>query len=414
MIKFLFDRDTWQEVYDSMSKNKLRTVITMVGVWWGILLLIALLGAARGMENSFNRMFGDFATNSVFIWGQSTSKPFKGFQEGRRVNLKLSHAKKIEENIEGIEFVVPRNRNQALVVRNFLSGSYSVNGDYPLLDKVQKKKLINGRFINQNDIDDNKKVAVISEDIYKQLFVKDELAIGQYIQMNSINFTIIGVFQTGNANMGPSSDIHIPFTTFQQIYNKGDTIGWLMITGKPEYNIKQIEEDAKLLLRNLNKIHPKDKRAFGSFNLGKEFAKITGFLKGMQFLTWFIGIATLIAGVFAIGNILLITVKERTKEIGVRRALGATPFEIKRQIVVEAVFMTLVAGLLGIISGGWILIAADSAWGQGDDATFVNASVSIAVVFIALLVLVTLGTLIGLIPAFKATSIKPIEALREE
>ena len=414
MIKFLFDRDTWQEVYDSMSKNKLRTVITMVGVWWGILLLITLLGAARGMENSFNRAFGDFATNSVFVWGQSTSKPFKGFQEGKRVQLKLSHAKKIEENVEGIEFVVPRNRNQALVVRNFLSGSYSVNGDYPLLDKVQKKKLLNGRFINQNDIDGKKKVAVISEDIYKQLFEKDEKAIGQYIQMNSINFTIIGVTQNGNANMGPSSDIHIPFTTFQQIYNQGETIGWLMITGKPEYNIKQIEEDAKLLLRNLNKVHPQDKRAFGSFNLGKEFAKITGFLKGMQFLTWFVGIATLIAGVFAIGNILLITVKERTKEIGVRRALGATPFEIKRQIVVEAVFLTLVAGLLGIISGGWILIAADNTWGQGDDATLVNASVSIAVVFVALLLLVTLGTLIGLIPAFKATSVKPIEALREE
>ena len=414
MIKFLFDRDTWQEVYDSMSKNKLRTAITMVGVWWGILLLITLLGAARGMENSFNRAFGDFATNSVFVWGQSTSKPFKGFQEGRRVNLKLSHAKKIEENVEGIEFVVPRNRNQALVVRNFLSGSYSINGDYPLLDKVQKKKLLKGRFINQNDIDDNKKVAVISEDIYKQLFEKDELAIGQYIQMNSINFTVIGVSQTENANMGPSSDIHIPFTTFQQIYNQGDKIGWLMITGKPEYSIKQIEEDAKLLLRNLNKIHPKDKRAFGSFNLGKEFAKITGFLKGMQFLTWFVGIATLVAGVFAIGNILLITVKERTKEIGVRRALGATPFEIKRQIVVEAVFLTLIAGLIGIISGGWLLIAADNAWGQGDDAALVNASVSIAVVFVALLLLVTLGTLIGLIPAFKATSIKPIEALREE
>ena len=414
MIRFLFNRDTWQEVYDSMSKNKLRTAITMVGVWWGILLLITLLGAARGMENSFNRAFGDFATNSVFVWGQNTSKPFKGFQEGKRVRLKLSHAKKIEENVEGIEFVVPRNRNQAFVVRNFLSGSYSVNGDYPLLDKVQKKKLLNGRFINQNDIDDNKKVAVISEDIYKQLFEKDEQAIGRYIQMNSINFTVIGVAQNSNANMGPSSDIHIPFTTFQQIYNQGDTIGWLMITGKPEYNIKQIEEDAKLLLRNLNKIHPQDKRAFGSFNLGKEFAKITGFLKGMQFLTWFVGIATLIAGVFAIGNILLITVKERTKEIGVRRALGATPFEIKRQIVVEAVFLTFIAGLLGIISGGWMLIAADSAWGQGDDATLVNASVSIAVVFIALLILVTLGTLIGLIPAFKATSVKPIEALREE
>lgn len=413
-MKFLFEIDTWQEVYDSMSKNKLRTGITMVGVWWGILLLIALLGAAKGMENSFNRIFGDFATNSVFVWGQSTSMPFKGFQEGKRVRLKLSHVDKIKDNIAGIEFVVPRNRNQALVVRNFLSGNFSVNGDYPLLDQIQKKKMIEGRFINQNDINLNKKVAVISEDIYKQLFEKDENPIGAYVQMNSINFTIIGVFQNGNVNMGPSSDVHIPFTTFQQIYNQGDNIGWMVITGKPEYNIKQIEADTKLLLRNLNKIHPRDKRAFGSFNLGKEFAKVTGFLTGMQFLTWFVGIATLIAGVFAIGNILLITVKERTKEIGVRRALGATPFEIKRQIVVEAVFLTIMSGLLGIISGGWILIFIDRAWGQGDDATLVNASVSISVVFIALIILVILGTLIGLIPAFKATSVKPIEALREE
>ena len=414
MIKFLFDRDTWQEVYDSMSKNKLRTIITMIGVWWGILLLIGLLGSARGMENSFNRLFGDFATNSVFIWGQNTGKPFKGFQEGRRVRLSLSDAKKIEENIEGIEFVVPRNQNQSLVVRNFLSGNFSIAGDYPLLDAVEKKKLIHGRFINQNDMDAKKKVAVISEDIYKQLFKKDEKAVGEYIQINNINYTVIGVFEEGKISMGPSIDLHIPFTTFQQVYNQGEQIGWMMITGKPEYDIVQIETDSKLLLKNLNKIHPQDNRALGSANAGKEIAKVTGFLTGMQFLTWFVGIATLIAGVFAIGNILLITVKERTKEIGVRRALGATPFEIKRQIVVEAVFLTLVAGVFGIISGGWILILIDHLYGQGDDAVLVNASVSILVVFIALLILVTLGTLIGLIPAFKATSIKPIEALREE
>ncbi|MGB6267501.1 MAG: ABC transporter permease [Olleya sp.] len=413
-MMFLFERDTWQEVYDSLSKNKLRSALTMVGVWWGILLLIGLLGSAKGLENSFNRLFGDFATNSVFVWAQSTSKPFKGFQEGRQVQLKISDAKKIEENVEGIEFVVPRNQSSALVVHNFLSGNFSVNGDYPLLDQVQKKKMIRGRFINQTDIDDNRKVVVISEEIYKQLFEKDAEMIGEYIQLNGMNFKVIGMFETSNGNMGPSSDIHIPFTTFQQIYNMGENIGWMMITGKPEYDIAQIEADSKLILRNLNKVHPDDNRAFGSFNLGKEFAKITGFLTAMQFLTWFVGIATLIAGVFAIGNILLITVKERTKEIGVRRALGATPYEIKRQIVVEAVFITLLAGLLGIITGGWILIALDSAFGQGTEAVIVNASVSIAVVFIALIILVVLGTLIGLIPAFKATSIKPIDALREE
>jgi putative ABC transport system permease protein len=222
------------------------------------------------------------------------------------------------------------------------------------------------------------------------------------------------MFENESQNMGPGSDIHIPFTTFQLIYNQGENIGWMMLTGKPEADISQIEQDTKLLLKNLHDIHPEDKRAFGSFNLGKEFSKIKGFLTGMQFLTWFVGLATLVAGVFAIGNILLITVKERTKEIGVRRALGATPFEIKRQIVLEAVFITILAGLIGIISGGWILIAIDTFLGQGDDAVFVNASVQISIVFVALVILVFLGTLIGLIPAFKATSIKPIEALREE
>ncbi|MCB4799293.1 ABC transporter permease [Neotamlana laminarinivorans] len=414
MLKFLLERDTWQEIFDSLGKNKLRSILTMVGVWWGILLLIGLLGSARGLENAFNRLFGDFATNTVFVWGQSTDQAFKGFQKGRQVSLSLNDAKSIEANVEGVEFVLPRSQQTVSATRNFLSGSFQMAGDYPLLDQLQKKNLIHGRFINQNDINDRKKVVVISEDSYQQLFEKDEEAIGTYIEINDINFKVIGVFEVGNVNMGPRTDMHVPFTTFQQIYNRGDKIGWMMITGQPEYDIKQIETDVKLMLKNLNDIHPEDERAFGSFNLGKEFKKMTGFLVGMQFLTWFVGIATLIAGVFAIGNILLITVKERTKEIGVRRALGATPYEIKRQIVTEAVFLTLMAGLLGIITGGWILIIMDYFFGQGPDAAIVNASVSIAVVFLALLILVALGTLIGLIPAFKATSIKPIEALREE
>ena len=194
MFKFLFESDTWQEVFDSFSKNKLRSILTMVGVWWGILLLIGLLGSARGLENSFNRLFGSFATNSVFVWGENTSKPFKGFQEGKQVRLSLTDAKKVEENVEGIEFVLPRSQQGANVTRNFLSGNFQLAGDYPLLDQLQKKKLINGRFINQNDIDGNKKIAVISEDTYKQLFEKNEDAIGKYIDVNGINFTVVGIF----------------------------------------------------------------------------------------------------------------------------------------------------------------------------------------------------------------------------
>ena len=412
MFRFLFDIDTWQELSESLTKNKIRTIITMIGVWWGILLLIALLGSARGIENKFNVQFGDYATNSVFIWGQSTSKPFKGYQEGRAPRLKFSHLDKIKNNVQGIKVLLPRNQRQSQVVRGVLYAGFGVIGDFPLLDKVQKKNLTNGRFINQNDIDQNKKVAVISTDAYEQLFEKDENAIGEYIEIDDINYKVVGVFKQGDFDFG--GQIHIPFTTFQKVYNQGDNIGWIMVTGEEGYDILQVEKDVKLVLKNLNYVHPDDNRAFGSFNLGELFKRFEGFLLGMQFLTWFVGIATLIAGVFAIGNILLITVKERTKEIGIRRAIGATPFEIRRQIVLESVVLTTIAGILGIISGGWILMAIDATVGQGPDSVLVNASVSIFIVFVALIILVIFGSLIGLIPATRATIIKPIDALREE
>ena len=412
MFRFLFDKDTWQELRESLTKNKLRTIITMIGVWWGILLLIGLLGSAKGIENKFSVQFGDYATNSVFIWGQTTSKAFKGFQQGRYPGLKLSQLEKIKNQVKGIKFLLPRNARDAQVVRGVQYDNFGISGDFPLLDKIQKKNLISGRFINQLDINDSKKVAVISDDVYKQLFAVDEKAIGEFIKINDIGYKVVGVFEQGDFDFG--GQLHIPFTTFQQVYNQGDNIGWITVTGEEGFDIRQIEKDVKLALKNLNYVHPDDNRAFGSFNLGELFDRFEGFLKGMQFLTWFVGIATLIAGVFAIGNILLITVKERTKEIGIRRAIGATPFEIKRQIILESIFLTIIAGIFGIISGGWILIAMDSAYGSGPDSILINASVSIFVVFIAVIILVLFGTLIGLIPANRATSIKPIDALREE
>ncbi|MFD0993627.1 ABC transporter permease [Tenacibaculum geojense] len=412
MLKFIFDSDTWQEIYGGIRKNKLRTIITIIGVLWGIFLLVVLLGAARGMENNFKNIFGDFATNSVFIWSQRTEKPFKGFQKGKMVQITTDDIRILKEEFEEIKYLAPRSQTSGNVIKGFKSGNYNVSGDYPVLDQVQKKDLIYGRFINDNDIENKSKVIVIDEEMYKQLYEKDEYPIGQYVIINNVNYKVVGVYKKGNINFG--DDSYIPFTTFQQVYNRGNRINWMMVTAHDGVDINQFESDLKLALKNLHKVHPEDNRAFGSFNMGKEIGKVTGFLTGMQFLTWFVGIATLIAGVFAIGNILLITVKERTKEIGIRRALGATPIEIRKQVVLESVFLTTVAGMIGIVLGGAVLFLIDTLFGSGPDPTLLNPTVNIPIVLLAFFILVVLGTLIGLIPAYMATLIKPIEALREE
>jgi putative ABC transport system permease protein len=414
-MKFLFDSDTWQEIYGSIRKNKVRTSITIIGVLWGIFLLVVLLGATRGLENSFNKLFGNFATNSVFVWTQSTDTPFKGFQEGRRFTLNMNDIEVLKsEYSEEIKFLAPRNQTSNLIIRDFKTGTFKVSGDFPILDQIQKKKLIYGRFINQNDISSTAKVTVISEDMYKQLFEIDELPIGQYIKINSINYKVIGVYKPSNTIDFDGDTAYVPFSTFKKVYNTANNIDWMMITANEGTDIEQMESDVLLTLKGLHKVHPDDKRAFGSANLGKEIGKVTGFITGMQFLTWFVGIATLIAGVFAIGNILLITVKERTKEIGIRRALGATPKSIRQQIILESVFLTTVAGMLGIILGAFVLFIIDIKYGQGEDAALVNPTVDIPIILIAVVTLIVLGTAIGIIPAHMATVVKPIEALREE
>ena len=349
----------------------------------------------------------------AFLYGETKQvNLLKGFKKENQFIL-IGDVEKIKNEIEGIDLIAPRSQSGGLVIRKFQSGSFNISGDFPVLNKIQNKNIIYGRFINDNDIKQKKKVCVIEEEVYKQLFDKDEYPIGELISINSINYTVVGLFKASET-IRLGDNIHIPFSTFQQVYNRGDNISWMIITGEKESDIVQIEKDSKLILKNLHNVHPQDKRAFGGMNLGDMFAKITEFLTGMQFLTWFVGIATLIAGVFAIGNILLITVKERTKEIGIRRALGAKPWEIKRQIILESIFLTGIAGALGIISGGFVLMLVDILVGQGEDSILLNPTVDIPVILISAITLVVLGTLIGMIPAQTAVSIRPIEALREE
>lgn len=420
-MKLLFKADTWEEIFSSINKNRVRTVLTVIGVLWGIFVYIAMSGAAKGLDNGFERQFESVAMNSLFAWSQSTSKPYKGFRTGRRIQLKLSDIDVLKKRIPEIQYIAPRNAtgvfggSPALTVRGQKSGSYNVYGDFPVYTKIATKKIYDeGRFINQSDIDYNRRVCIIGERTKRELFDDDEEAVGGFVRINGIYFRVVGVHKfVPGGGFESDSDIFIPFTTFNRLYNKGDEVDFMSIAAFDDADIIQVEKDVKTVLKSIHQVDPTDERAFGSFNLGEVFGRIKGFANGLTFLSLVIGVATILAGVIGIGNILLISVKERTKELGVRRALGATPAEVRNLILVESVFLTVISGVMGIILGAATLSLVNNLT-EGSDFPYTNPTVPIPYVIGALALMVILGTLIGLIPAQRAVSIRPIEALREE
>jgi len=422
-LKIIFDRDTWQEIFGSIQKNKVRTIITVIGVLWGIFIYIALSGSANGLDNGFEREFENIAMNSMFVWAQSTSIPYEGFKTGRNPQLKLKDAQTLRNNIPEIQFIAPRNvrgvfdgTSGSQIVRGSKSGTYNIYGDFPEYTKIATKKIYDkGRFINQSDIDNARKVCVIGERTQKELFEKDEEPVGKFVRIDDIYFQVIGVHKyIQGGGFESDGDVFIPFATFKKLYNTGENVEWFTIAAYDDADVVQVEKDVKQTLKRIHRVSPKDERAFGSFNLGEVFNRIMGFARGVTFLSLVVGIATIIAGVIGIGNILLISVKERTKELGVRRALGATPSEVRMQIILESVFLTVIAGIFGIILGAFVLAGINAGTANLEDFPYTNPTVPISFVLGALAIMVTLGTLIGLIPAQRAVSIKPIDALREE
>lgn len=420
-MKLLFKADTWDEIFSSINKNRVRTILTVIGVLWGIFVYIAMSGAAKGLDNGFERQFESVAMNSLFAWSQSTSKPYKGFRTGRRIQLKLSDVDVLKKRIPEIQYIAPRNAtgvfggSPALTVRGQKSGSYNVYGDFPVYTKIATKKIFDqGRFINQSDIDYDRRVCIIGERTKRELFEDSEEAVGSFLRINDIYFRVVGVHKfVPGGGFESDGDIFIPFTTFNKLYNKGDEVDFMSIAAFDDADIVQVEKDVKAVLKSIHQVDPTDERAFGSFNLGELFGRIKGFANGLTFLSLVIGIATILAGVVGIGNILLISVKERTKELGVRRALGATPSEVRNLILLESVFLTVVSGVMGIILGAGALSLVNKLT-QDTDFPYTNPTVPIPYVLGALVLMVVLGTLIGLIPAQRAVSIRPIEALREE
>lgn len=423
-MNIIFRKDTWQEIYHSLRNNKLRTFLTMIGVGWGMFLFVSLLGAAKGMENGFDKLFSGFATNSIFMWAQNTSIPYNGFPKGRQVHLHLPDIDMLENRINEIDYISPQNSRGnfgtagELMNRAGKTSTYTLTGDYPIGNKISEKKLIFGRYLNDADVSGNKNVVVIGEGIYKNFFdaSKNENPIGKSINIKGIFFNVIGVYKVAKAGGPMDNDVtaYIPLSTFTKMYNDGDRVDFFAIVSKPEADLVQVENQAKEELKQKNSVSPDDTNAFGSFNLGTMFQKMTGFLTGMQLLTIVVGSLTILAGVIAISNILLITVKERTKEIGIRRALGAKPAEVRNQILLESVVITIASGMLGFIFGIFTLMIADILTKNQDSFPFYNPTVEYSDVFTAMAIMIVLGLIIGMIPAQRAVKIRPIEALRSE
>ncbi|MCL6216810.1 ABC transporter permease [Zunongwangia pacifica] len=421
----MFSRDRWDEIIEALTANWFRTLLTAFGVLWGIFILVILLAAGKGLENGIKQGFSGMATNSMFMWSQNISKPYKGLPKGRRYNFKLGDVEAIKQTVPGLEIVSPRNQLGGFggannVVRGLNSGAYNVYGDYPEIIRQQPMDITSGRFINYSDIKDNRKVAVIGEGVRTGLYDIKEEVLGTYIKINGVNFMVIGTYKKNGSGGGNAEEmqkeIFVPFTAFSQAFNMGDVVGWMAITANDDHSITELKNSVFDVIKSRHSIAPDDDRAVGNFDLYEEYSRINRLFIALRLVAYFVGTLVLLSGIIGISNIMLIVVKERTNEIGVRRALGASPWNIRGQILLESIFLTIISGMAGIILSTLVIFIINMILDGMDtsEMMFINPSVNIGVVLIALAILVISGLLAGLIPAQNAIKIKPVDALRTE
>ncbi|MFD1293905.1 ABC transporter permease [Lutibacter holmesii] len=419
----MFNKDRWNEIIEVLSSNWVRTLLTAFGVFWGIFILILLLAAGKGLENGIKQGFGDAATNTMFIWTRTITKSYDGMAKGRRYNYRLSDVADIRENVPHLRFISPRNqlggfRGANNVIRGLNVGAYNVYGDYPEIIKQEPMDITSGRFINYADINSKRKVAIIGEGVQTGLYDKGENPIGTYIKIQGVNFMVVGTYKkknTGGDGEEDQSQIFVPFTAFSQAFNRGDKVGWMAITANDDTPITALKNQIFDIIKKNHKIHPDDKRAVGFFDLYEEFSRVESLFMALRVIAYFVGTLVLISGIIGVSNIMLIVVKERTKEIGIRRALGATPNTIRGQILTESVFLTIISGMAGIVFGAvciYLINYALSASGPID--MFANPSVNLGVITTALTILILSGLFAGFIPAQNAIRLKPVDALRNE
>ena len=424
----MFDRDRWQEILSAIKKNKLRSALTAFGVFWGIFMLVIMIGSGNGLKNGVTQGFKDFATNSAFVWTQKTTVPYKGFKRGRDWTFTNSDIQALKDQVHELDVIAPRLSGRKLnkgenVVRGKKAAAFNVNGDYPSYRKIDPCTMVYGRYINEDDIKSKRKVCIIGERVYEVMFENDENPVGKYLRVNGVYFMVVGVFRSKNPKINIGSDkkesIYLPFTTMQNTFNYGDRVHYFAMTAKKGYPVSRVLDKVIAVLKSRHKIAPSDDDAVGNFNLEKEVKTVGYVFLGIDVLIWIVGIGTLIAGAVGVSNIMLVIIKERTKEIGIQRAIGARPWVIISQIISESVFLTTIAGFVGLALGTMVLhlvsVAIEQNAGKSDENVFfLNPEIGIHIAVTALVILIVTGIIAGLIPARKAVQIKPIEALRHE
>ncbi len=413
----ILDTDRFREILDTLSRNKSRTFLTGFGVFWGVFMLVGLIGGGDGLKELLNKNLAGFATNSAVVWAQQTTKPYHGFRKGRQWSMTYSDVKRLKAQVPELDVVTPTiSRWGANATFADKKSSVIVKGVMPDMQKVATPKMYYGRYINQMDISQGRKVCVIGKQVYKNLFTKGGNPCGEVIRIDSIYYNVVGVnYSDGNMNVNGNDEqaVFLPLSLMQQVYNRGESVDMLCLTGKPGVTMSDITDHVRDVIAKAHDVDPKDEKGVMIFNTEMMFSMVDNMFRGINMLIWLVGIGTLLAGAIGVSNIMMVTVRERTTEIGIRRAIGATPRSILSQIISESILLTAVAGMSGILFVVVILQALEMA-NTSDGIVSAHFQIDFWTAVGAVVMLSVLGVLAGLAPAIRAMRIKPVDAMRDE
>ncbi|HJA86240.1 MAG TPA: ABC transporter permease [Candidatus Bacteroides avicola] len=410
------DKDTLEEILITITRNKTRSLLTAFGVFWGIFMLVALSGGGQGMQEELQQQFEGFATNSGFVVSSKTNEAYKGFRKGRWWDLEISDVDLVAD-VEGVQMATPSTAmwgKSAVYEGN--KYSCNIRGLYPEYEQLEHQEMAYGRFINDVDIREGRKVCVIGKRVYESIFKEGGDPCGKYVQVDSVYYQVVGVCSSeGNVNIqGEASQaVTLPYTTMQKMYNLGNEVQVVCFTMEPGMKVKDVKPEIERRIKQAHYISPTDKQAVMLLDLEAMFSMMDNLMTGVRFLTWMVGLGTLLAGAIGVSNIMMVTVKERTTEIGIRRAIGARPRDILQQILSESIVLTTVAGMAGISFGVFVLNVLEKA-ANPPGVVETHYQVGFGMAIGTCLLVVALGMLAGLAPAYRAMAIKPIEAIRDE